>query len=131
MVYVSEDAPYMKLLKPFLEKKKASAWPICDAETCTNGEQRLAADSWGNDESQIRHIFEPIEQWLLKEVPGIRERYPKLQKQPKRSLARLLREMLLSVRPSLNLFMPESDESSRKSWCTSMGRISRANLKTS
>lgn len=24
MVYVSEDTPYMKLLKPFLEKKKVS-----------------------------------------------------------------------------------------------------------
>lgn len=31
-------------------------------------------------------------------MPAVKERYPKLQKQPKRSVARLLREILLSVR---------------------------------
>ncbi|KAI9635318.1 glycoside hydrolase superfamily [Dioszegia hungarica] len=79
MVYVSDDTPYMRLLKPFIEKKK-----------------RLAADSWGNDDRQVRHLFEPIEEWLLHEVPGVSERYPKLQRPPKRPLARLVREILLS-----------------------------------
>lgn len=58
--------------------------------------QRLAADSWGNDTTHVAHLFAPIEEWLLAEVPGITSRYPKIQRQPTRSVARLLREILLS-----------------------------------
>ncbi|KAL5514139.1 XYL5_2 [Sanghuangporus baumii] len=43
MVYVSRDTPYMKLLAPFLSKK-----------------HRLALDSWGADDTAIKHIFDPL-----------------------------------------------------------------------
>ena len=92
MVYVNEDTPYMKLLKPFVEKKK-----VCRMRKRLADHQRLAADSWGSDDRHVRHIFEPIEQWLLDEVPGVVNRYPKMQRQPKRSVARVLREIVLSV----------------------------------
>lgn len=59
MVYASPESRYIKLLKPFLDKKK-----------------RLAADEWGADASLVKDIFEPLEQWLLKETPGFAHRYP-------------------------------------------------------
>lgn len=59
MVYASPDTAYIKLLKPFLEKKK-----------------RLAADEWGADTKVVSHIFDPLQEWLVQEVPGIKKRYP-------------------------------------------------------
>ena len=49
----------MKLLKPFLEKKK-----------------RLAADEWGTDLGTVQDVFQPLEDWLVENVPGIKKRYP-------------------------------------------------------
>ncbi|KAG9004711.1 hypothetical protein FRB94_002553 [Tulasnella sp. JGI-2019a] len=78
MVYASPDTPYIKRLKPFLQKKK-----------------RLAADSWGADLSTVAHITKPIENWLTQEVPGILHRYPPTWK-PNKHVGRLIRNILLS-----------------------------------
>jgi hypothetical protein len=59
MVYASPDTAYIQRLKPFLEKKK-----------------RLAADEWGADTKVVKHIFDPLQEWLINEVPGIKKRYP-------------------------------------------------------
>lgn len=59
MVYADPEGPYIKLLAPFLAKKK-----------------RLAADEWGTDLSTVQHVFQPLEDWLEEEVPGIKQRYP-------------------------------------------------------
>jgi hypothetical protein len=59
MVYAGPDTAYIKRLKPFLEKKK-----------------RLAADEWGADTKVVKHIFDPLQEWLVQEVPGIKKRYP-------------------------------------------------------
>jgi hypothetical protein len=54
MVYASPASAYIKLLAPFIAKKK-----------------RLAADEWGCDSSTVKHIFDPVEEWLLKEVRNL------------------------------------------------------------
>jgi len=51
MTYVSRDTPYMKLFEKFLAKK-----------------QRLAVDAWGADDSQIRNVFGPLEDWFSDNV---------------------------------------------------------------
>lgn len=51
MVYTSPDTPYMKLFEKFLEKK-----------------HRMAADAWGTDDSHIKHIFEPLAEWISQNV---------------------------------------------------------------
>ncbi|KAG9043304.1 hypothetical protein FS837_009767 [Tulasnella sp. UAMH 9824] len=78
MVYVSPDTAYIKRLKPFLDKKK-----------------RLAADEWGCDVSTVDHIFKPVDNWLLEEVPGIKKRYPPMWNVTTH-VGRLLRNILLS-----------------------------------
>ncbi|KAG8893517.1 hypothetical protein FRC00_010416 [Tulasnella sp. 408] len=78
MVYVSPDTAYIKRLKPFLEKKK-----------------RLAADEWGCDVSTVDHIFKPVDNWLLEEVPGIKKRYPPMWNVTTH-VGRVLRNILLS-----------------------------------
>ncbi|KAG8913346.1 hypothetical protein FRC01_004591 [Tulasnella sp. 417] len=78
MVYISPDTPYIKRLKPFLEKKK-----------------RLAADEWGCDVSTVDHIFKPVDNWLLEEVPGIKKRYPPMWNVTTH-VGRVLRNILLS-----------------------------------
>lgn len=78
MVYISPDTPYIKRLKPFLEKKK-----------------RLAADEWGCDVSTVDHIFKPVDDWLLEEVPGIKKRYPPMWNVTTH-VGRVLRNILLS-----------------------------------
>nr|XP_019042739.1 endoglucanase C [Kwoniella bestiolae CBS 10118]OCF21669.1 endoglucanase C [Kwoniella bestiolae CBS 10118] len=80
MVYVGEETPYMKLIKPFLDKKK-----------------RLATDEWGCDDTPIRRLFEPIEQWLVEAAPTITKRYPPTWK-PDIHVGRLMRNMLLSAK---------------------------------
>jgi len=57
MVYLSPDSAYIKLLKPFLEKKK-----------------RLGLDAWGRDDRQVNHIWDPILKHIYEELP---ERYHK------------------------------------------------------
>jgi len=51
MVYASPETAYIKRLQPFLAKKK-----------------RLAADEWGCDASVVADIFQPLEDWLVREV---------------------------------------------------------------
>jgi len=78
MVYASPESAYIKRLEPFLAKKK-----------------RLAADEWGADASTVAHVFKPLEDWLLTEVPGFKERYPPMWT-PTHHVGRLLRNILLS-----------------------------------
>ena len=78
MVYVDENTPYMTLLKPFLEKKKA-----------------LAADAWGCNDDPVRHVFEPMEKWVLDAVPNITKRYPTMW-QGTKYISRLIRNILVS-----------------------------------
>ncbi|RSH90736.1 hypothetical protein EHS25_009911 [Saitozyma podzolica] len=78
MVYVDKQTPYMRLLEPFLKKKKL-----------------LAADCWGVDIAPVKQIFQPMLDWLLAAVPGIAERYPKVKK-PDVMLGRMVRNMLMS-----------------------------------
>lgn len=61
MVYASSETPYMRLLKPFLEKKK-----------------RLGLDKWGRDDTHVGHIYEPLVQHMQAEVPEnfLNKRYP-------------------------------------------------------
>jgi len=78
MVHTSPESRYMKLLAPFLEKKK-----------------RIAADEWGADTKVVHDLFEPIQQWLLKETPGFAHRYPPMWT-PTHHVGRLVRNILLS-----------------------------------
>jgi hypothetical protein len=57
--------------------------------------QLLAADCWGVDIAPVKHIFQPMLDWLLAAVPGITERYPKVKK-PDVMLGRMVRNMLMS-----------------------------------
>ncbi|KAH9940617.1 glycoside hydrolase [Amylocystis lapponica] len=60
MVYVSRETPYMKLFKDFLAKK-----------------HRLAVDAWGADDSQVRHVYQPLIDHVVKEVrPEHQNLYP-------------------------------------------------------
>ncbi|KAF7364900.1 Glycoside hydrolase family 5 protein [Mycena venus] len=60
MVYVSTSTPYMTLLRDFLAKK-----------------HRLAVDQWGADDSSVRHIYKPLIDHVLEEVPlQYRDIYP-------------------------------------------------------
>jgi hypothetical protein len=92
MVYVKPETPYIKLLKPFLDKKKVrnSTWLSTDV-------QRLAADEWGVDDTVVRDIFDPLDKWFTDNVPSINSRYPKTWS-PSTKIARLVRNILLSVR---------------------------------
>lgn len=61
MVYTDPDTPYIRLLKPFLEKKK-----------------RLGLDKWGRDDTHVEQIYQPLLQHLEEEIPQefIKKRYP-------------------------------------------------------
>lgn len=80
MVYVSRDTTYMSLFKDFLAKK-----------------HRLAVDAWGADDSQIRDVYQPLTDLILKEVP---EQYRNLYPSPVWKLSdrigRLSRNILVS-----------------------------------
>lgn len=80
MVYTSPDSAYVRLLQPFLEKKK-----------------RLGLDPWGRDDTQVKHIWEPVLQHLKDEIPEKfqNRRYPHhwgLEKQ----ISRVVRDMVMS-----------------------------------
>lgn len=79
MTYVGEDTAYMKLLKPFLEKKK-----------------RLAADEWGCDDIPVREVFDPLVKWYTDNVPSLKKRYPQTWS-PETHIGRVTRNILLSV----------------------------------
>lgn len=80
MVHVSLDTPYMKLFSDFLAKK-----------------HRLAVDAWGADDSAVRHIYAPLIQHVIDEVP---EKYRDLYPSPVWTLSgrvgRLSRNILVS-----------------------------------
>nr|CDP27084.1 Putative Glycoside Hydrolase Family 5 [Podospora anserina S mat+] len=80
MVHASPDSAYIKLLKPFLEKKK-----------------RLGVDKWGRDDSAVKHIYEPViahfKEAILPE--HINKRYPQVWK-IEGHIHRVLRETLMS-----------------------------------
>ncbi|WVF65296.1 hypothetical protein IAT40_000020 [Kwoniella sp. CBS 6097] len=59
MVYAGNDTAYVKLLKDFLRKKKS-----------------LAADKWGADDTPVRDLFTPLEDWLKDACPSFAKRYP-------------------------------------------------------
>ncbi len=63
MVYVNPDTPYMERLRPFLLKK-----------------HRLAADAWGADDSEVKHLYDPIVNHIVDAVPDEMKRklYPPL-----------------------------------------------------
>ncbi|KIK97372.1 glycoside hydrolase family 5 protein [Paxillus rubicundulus Ve08.2h10] len=52
MVYVTQETPYMTLLKDFLAKK-----------------HRLAVDAWGTDMTHVQHICQPLINHIAKESP--------------------------------------------------------------
>lgn len=80
MVYTDPNSAYMRLLKPFLDKKK-----------------RLGLDTWGRDDTQVKQIWQPLLQHFKEEVPEQfhNVRYPHhwgLEKQ----VFRVARDMLMS-----------------------------------
>ncbi|KAK4189824.1 family 5 putative glycoside hydrolase [Podospora australis] len=80
MVYASPDSAYVRLLQPFLEKKK-----------------RLGVDKWGRDDSQVGHIYAPVIEHFKKEIPAefVNKRYPQVWK-IEGHIHRVLRETLMS-----------------------------------
>jgi hypothetical protein len=79
MVYVSTKTPYMTLFKDFLAKK-----------------HRLAIDAWGADDSQVRHVYQPLIDLVRDEIPEkYRQLYPTLWKYEDR-VGRLARSILIS-----------------------------------
>ncbi|KAG8920426.1 hypothetical protein FRC00_010049, partial [Tulasnella sp. 408] len=79
MVHTSPDSEYMKLLQPFLARKK-----------------EFALDGWGCDSKRVASTFQPLEEWMLNASPNLANRYPVLGSGAKRHISRVLREMLLS-----------------------------------
>ncbi|KAM7201225.1 Glycoside hydrolase superfamily [Naviculisporaceae sp. PSN 640] len=80
MVHCNPDTPYMKLLKPFFDKKK-----------------RLGLDKWGRDDRHVGHIYQPVIDHFKEEIPKpfLNKRYPphwKIEGQ----INRVLRDMLFS-----------------------------------
>lgn len=60
MVYVDQETPYIKLLRPFLAKK-----------------QKLASDSWGTDETHIKGVIDPLRDLLTQNIDEkYRQLYP-------------------------------------------------------
>jgi len=78
MVFVSPESAYMKLVAPFLAKKK-----------------ELALDAWGADSKRVASIFDPIEKWVLDAAPDLDHKYPSTWR-GRTHIRRVLREMLLS-----------------------------------
>lgn len=61
MVYADPNSPYIRLVKPILEKKR-----------------RMGLDRWGRDDKHVRHIYEPLLKHLEEEIPAHlhNKRYP-------------------------------------------------------
>jgi hypothetical protein len=80
MVYTDPDSAYMRLLKPFLEKKK-----------------RLGLDPWGRDDTYVKHIWKPVLQHLDEEIPEQFQgkRYP-LHWGLEKQMTRVIRDMVMS-----------------------------------
>ena len=80
MVYTNPDSAYIKLLEPFLDKKK-----------------RLGLDKWGRDDTHVAHIWAPVIEHLKQEIPDkfLDKRYPQHWR-IEGHLHRVVRETLLS-----------------------------------
>lgn len=78
MVYVGEDTAYMRLLRPFLDKKAA-----------------FAVDAWGYDYSRVEATFAPLEAWLRAAAPSLETKYPPFW-HTRMHLERVVRNCLLS-----------------------------------
>ena len=122
MVYVDRDTPYMKLLQPFLEKKKVSLPPL-GSNSCICfgiGEnkrapadwQKLALDSWGCDRTPVNSVFDPIHKWMLDAAPSLAKRYPS-QWKGTQHIDRVLRQCLLSVSPEVGGVQAVADRKGR------------------
>jgi hypothetical protein len=57
--------------------------------------QRLAADAWGADSAHLAPIFDPLNKWLVDNVPSIDKRYPNTWN-GSRFVSRMIRECLMS-----------------------------------
>lgn len=80
MVYVDPESAYIKRLGPVLEKKKA-----------------LAVDAWGTDESKVKKVFDPVEDWFRENVPAkYQKRYPWPIHTMEARIGRLCRVILMS-----------------------------------
>ncbi|KAJ7069633.1 glycoside hydrolase [Mycena amicta] len=80
MVHVATTTPYMTLLESFLAKK-----------------HRLAVDAWGADDAAVRHIYQPLVQHVLEEVPEAnRALYPHPIWRLQDRVTRLARNILVS-----------------------------------
>jgi hypothetical protein len=107
MVYVDPETPYMKLLEPFLKKKKASVSPpITPVFTCLTVLQALAADAWGCNDLPVRDLFAPMTDWLSENVPSVNQRYPPMWR-AKKHLSRIVRNILLSVSLALPMHIQD------------------------
>jgi hypothetical protein len=80
MVYAAPDSAYMRLMKPWLEKKK-----------------RLALDKWGRDDKHVAHVHKPLIDHLRAEVPEkcLAKRYPPTWRLEDH-VNRVVRDMLVS-----------------------------------
>ena len=81
MVYMDTASPYMKLLAPFIQKKKD-----------------LSADFWGSNDDKVRHVYEPlmtaVKEWVPKYLHN--KKYPSPLWTIDRHFERVVRETLLS-----------------------------------
>ncbi|KAK5658450.1 hypothetical protein OQA88_1839 [Cercophora sp. LCS_1] len=80
MVHASPDSAYIKLLQPFLAKKK-----------------RLGLDKWGRDDKEVAHIYAPVIEHFKQEIPEqwVNKRYPQVWK-IEGHVHRVIRETLFS-----------------------------------
>ncbi|KAG6879107.1 Endo-1,4-beta-xylanase 5 [Termitomyces sp. T32_za158] len=80
MVYVSTKTPYMTLFKDFLAKK-----------------HRLAVDTWGADDAAVNHVYQPLVDHILQEIPPqYQELYPAPVWKLDARVTRLARNILVS-----------------------------------
>lgn len=81
MVYTNPDSAYMKLLQPFIQKKKD-----------------LSADFWGSNDDKVKHVYEPffkaIKEWVPEHLHN--KNYPSPVWTIDRHFERVIRETLLS-----------------------------------
>jgi len=107
MVYVGKNTPHMKLLRPFLEKKKVGC-PFLLTSTSLPAVGRFSdakptyRRNWQQtngacDDKPVCHIFDPFEHWFLDAVTSLSKRYPQTWT-PATHIGRLVRDILLSVR---------------------------------
>lgn len=78
IVYPKADSPLLTLLAPFLAKKKETS-----------------ADGWGFDETPVKHLFGPLEEWFNQQTPSLEKKYPPTWK-IKKHVLRQVRGLLLS-----------------------------------